>query len=186
MNPNVTLGTTYHPWRKLKATNFTSSSFTTKKSVIITSPPTGDGVLDEFAPKSGQFGSPVANWLLLRFFGAGSNDQTFDCRVWGWRLTLNAAGTPVAYDPMLLAHLTLTLGNSLSGIVGGAILDTDLEADTISLTSGTGATGDVIIVSPANDIRGAWVAIDMRGSLFPELDFDMTGATSGNALWAKG
>lgn len=183
MGASSLLMTTSHPWRKLKATNFTDTSFADKKSVATR--PTGDGVLDAFSPKGPPepHGIAVQNWLLLRFFGAGASDQTFSARVWGWRPSLSAAGALVGYDPMLLAEFALTL-SAAAGVAGQNILSTDLEVDTITLTHG--ASADVQIVSPALDIRGAWAAVDMRGCLFPEIQFDMTGATSGNVLWAKG
>lgn len=184
MNPNVSLATVYHPWRILSATNFTDSSFTERASTA-TRPSSSvrAGVIDKYAPPNGG-GHVVQNWLLLRFFGVGNDDTTFSARVLGWRESISATGA-VYYDQMLLAQYACILGN-LAGVAGTNILDTNKEVDTITLTYPSGGTADNIIVSPGNNIRGAWAAVDMRGCLFPEVEFDMTGATSANALWTKG
>lgn len=164
------------PWTKLKATNFTNASFGTLKSTL--TEPSGDGVIDLAVPETKGRGGSVDNALILKFFGTSASDQTANCRVWGWALE----ATTLSWENVLLAQFALTLGN-LAGTASCAITASDFEVDTIALTYGN---DDVVvsIVSPGNDVRGAYVMLDAIG--FPKLqvEFDRnSSAASLNALY---
>ena len=173
--------TTYHPFRRVKATNFTGSFQAVRQQK---SEPAFSGLLKEFAPKAYAFGSLVSNWLVLRPYGTDASDETFNMRVYGWRAALGDADGDVSYEAQLLAQFACTLGN-VQGAADCLINASNFECDTIVTTYG--ASADVQVVSPANDLRGAWCAVDLRGCVWPMVDFDMnSSAASANALWARG
>lgn len=173
--------TTAESWRKLKATNFETTSFAATLGQSTKTKPVADADtgLIEMIPSDIRPGASAPDSLLLKFFGAGSNDQTFSCRIFARSLEESMQ----SWESVLIAQFALTLGN-LAGAAGCAILDTDLECDTIVLTHGNDDV-DVSIVSPANDIRGANARIDGLGGRLVTVHFDMTGATSGNLLYRK-
>jgi hypothetical protein len=177
----LALATAYSPFRRVKATNFATSFQTVRQQKT---EPTFDGLLKTFSPPANQFGGLVQNWLLLRPYGTDANDEAFNMRVWGMRAALGDTDGDVSYEFQLLAQFACTLGN-IQGAANCLIGASDFECDTITLTYG--ATADVQIVSPANNERGAWCAVDMRGCVCPLVDFDMnSSAASANALWARG
>lgn len=172
--------TGYTPFRKVRATNFSGGFQTVRQQKAV---PSFDGLLKAFCPPATEYGAVVGNWLLLRPFGTDAADETFDMRVYGWRAAVADDGAH-SYEFQLLAQFACTLG-SAQGAAECLIGSSDFEVDTITLTHG--ASADVQIVSPGGDLRGAWCAVDMRGCVWPQVDFD-TGASaaSANALWARG
>lgn len=170
------IGTLSSRWRRLLAANSTSSSFGTLIETV-TEPveSTTSGVI-EMAPS----GSAGPNGLVAMFFGAGSNDQTFSVQVWGWESSL-LAGIDV-WNCVLLAQFACTLGN-IAGAAGGEVTASGLVVDTIALTYGNDDIS-VDITSPENNLQ-AHVVMDTKGFSKVQFQFDMTGATSGNALVRK-
>jgi hypothetical protein len=160
--------TEVNEWLELLDTNSTSSSFAATAPTA--TEPTGDNVIT-----LSRLGTMVCQNLMLAFFGAGNDDQTFDARVYGWQ---QVAGLWV---PTLLAQLSCTL-STVVGVAGYPVLNTERFADTYSLASGFNANVSVEVVSPANNTIGH-VLLDVRGFSKIQVDFDMTGATSANALY---
>lgn len=166
---SVTLTTLVNQWGRVRTTNATDSSFPSRISTITT--PASDGVIGN-ASGVGQ----VPNNLSLIFFGAGSDNDTFSARVIGW-----AKGNTL-WLPTILTQLDCTLSTAV-GVAGTDVLDTERFADTIAIASGFGSDGvNVRPLSPANNTI-AHVVVDLEGHALWEVTFDMTGATSGNALY---
>jgi hypothetical protein len=160
-------------WVKLKATNFTDTSFAARKSTL--TEPTGDGVVDLSNP--GQ--TSVQNGVMVKFFGTDANNENFKVRIYGWHRCLTAVAGVYSWEHILLADLACTLGN-LAGVASGSILDTDFEVDTITEVTAC----NVDLVSPASDIRGAHVMLDVKGASKIEFLFDRnSSAASANALY---
>lgn len=154
-------------WQKLKTTNFTDTSFATVGPTAIE--PTGDGVIDCV----GDTGAIVQNALLAKFFGTSANNQNFNVRILGWSRWLNANGV-YTWDFIILCQLAVTLGN-LAGAANCIITATDFQADTIVVTYGSTLSGEAPsenIVSPANDVPGAHVLVDTKGSRKVQFQFD--------------
>ena len=165
-----TLGTT---WQKVSSTNITTTSFTAANiaPIAAASVPTA-AVID-----IKQYVGTIPDKLMLQFFGAGSDNQTYDVRIIGWALSADAA----TYIPTTLAFITCTLSATV-GATGLMLVSTDRLVDTITLATGFLTTGVVEVTSPTLDIP-AHVVLDPRGFSKIQLDFDMTGATNGNAIY---
>ncbi len=165
-------------FKKLKATNFTTTSFAaTLGASTKTRPVAGDDVgLIDFLSGERMSGVVVPNSLLIRLFGAGADGNTFNARFLGWR----QESTTNSWESVLLAEVVATLGTG-AGAAGCAITATDLVVDTISLTHGNDDI-DLSIVSPALNVHGAYLKLENHGSGLVTVHFDMVTATSGNAL----
>lgn len=172
------------PLQRALATSSTATSFATLISKL--TEPSGDGV---FAfPSIGQ------KFLHASFFGAGADDTTFDARIVGW----DRIGTDPAFTlwvPRILASLSIILSTQV-GIVGCKVINTDRFADQIVVhatvapqstftdvvSAAAASRGTVEIFSPANNVI-AWAKIPLNGCEKVQFDFDMTGATNGNAVF---
>lgn len=137
--------------------------------------------------------------VRLTMFGAGSDNQTFDYRVFvgfvenpsdpveaqvvsvfyvgGGSATLSAAvgvsgSTLLSASERVADTLTWTLGSSSTTPKG--------IGETIETTRGQGRASAAW--SPANDSEAFVDIPELGGAAYLILDFDMTGATSGNAL----
>lgn len=154
---------------KLLSSNSTDSSFASKVPTV--TEPTGTGVLE----LSSIPGSMSDNILLVPF-GAGNDDTTFVLRLIGWRKV------SALWVPIPLCQVTATLSTAV-GVSGAAVTDSDRFADTLALASGFNSNVSTEIVSPTGNII-AHVMQDVKGFAKVEITFDMTGATSGNALYA--
>lgn len=154
---------------KIRSSNSTDSQFATKSPT--TTKPSGDGVT-EFAPSEG---GKVPNNLLVLPFGAGDDDTTFSVRVLGW----SCIGT--LWVPMILCEYSCTLSAAV-GVANADVTSSDRFADTLSLVANMGNEDiDTTFISPANNTPAHFL-VDIKGCQLVELTFDMTGATSGNAL----
>lgn len=173
--------TTAESWRKLKATNFTTSSFAaTLGQSTKTKPTAGDDVgVIEMIPADIRPGACAPDAVLLKFFGTDADGETFNCRIFAWAIE----ETNQSWESSLIAEFALTLGN-LAGAAGCAIAAADFEVDTIVLTYGNDDV-DVSIVSPANDVRGAYARIDGLGGRLLTAHFDLGTGASGNLLYRK-
>lgn len=173
----MNINTVASPWVKLYSANSTNASFGTVKST--TTKPTVSSTSGVFECLAGAApGALVQNAVLLRFFGAGSNNNTGKVRVWGW----SQERTTGSWENVLLAEFAITLGN-LAGAASCAIASTDLEADTITLTYGNDDV-DVSINSNAADVRGAYARVDTQGSQLVQVETDLnSSSTSLNCLY---
>lgn len=168
----IRLGTGKSGWHKLVDTNDTSSSFTSRIPTI-TKPTTN--ILNQNTPI-------IENVLMLAFFGAGTENTTFDARVIGWNAMafVKTDGSPgELWIPTPLAQFSCTLSATV-GVAGAPVTATDKFVDTITAAS-FNPTGGSEIVSPTGDLI-AHAVLDAKGCDLVQIDFDMTGATSGNAL----
>lgn len=159
------------PYRRALATSSTATSFTA---------PAPTTTKPALAVELAKIGSGVPTYLNLIPIGI-TNNQTFDMRVIGWR--------PVALDTFtdlwvgtILLGVSVTLGNVV-GVAGAAVLSSEYFADTMTVTIGN-ANVDYVVTSTANDTP-AHVLVDTKGCPLVEWQFDMTGATNGNCLFAQ-
>ncbi len=164
--------------------NSTATSFATLISTI--TEPSGTGVHSFLATLR-------RDKLLVSFFGAGADDSTFDARIVAWDRI--ESSTLTLWVPRVLCSLSLTLSTQV-GIAGAKVVATDRFADTMvvhatvapqpvftDLVSAAAATrGTVEIFSPANNLI-AWAKVPVNAPTKIQFDFDMTGATNGNALF---
>lgn len=168
---------TFHgEWKKAWATDSTATSFASTAPTTST-PYASDGVVD----MKGANSTSVSNVAIVKFFGAGADDDTFDWRIWGWREM--SAG----YDPILLAKGSCTISTCV-GVTGGLATSSHRFADTITVAHP--ATGNISyqVCSPKTDgidnIAGH-LTLDLKGCRYLQFDFDRTGTTSAcNALVA--
>lgn len=178
------------PWRKFRTVNCTDTSFPSK--IPTATEPTGVGataggaaVLDIIGNRK-ENGS-IQNGILLAFFGAGSDTNTMSVRGIGWSRVGSSPALAITdlnelWVPTPLFEVSVALSTP-TGVAGKAVINTDLFADTITITGTTANAGvNVNVVSPANDTI-AWMYADLTGHQKFELIFDMTGATDGNALY---
>jgi hypothetical protein len=153
------------------ATNATDTSFAAIIPTI--TEPSGDGVFS--VPGS----STAPGTLYIYPFGAGSDNQTFDLRVSGWRYAVSSGGGKL-WLPVTLCEMSCTL-STLVGIADAAAVATDRFADTITVNKGIGA----VWTATAN-ATPAMVAVPLCGCSKFKFSVDMTGATNGNAFFAYG
>lgn len=111
------------------------------------------------------------NSIELRFFGENASNDSFSARIWGLTRGSSLVGSTAteSWEATLLAELLITLGN-IQGVDGTLIENASFEADTIVKTYG--ASEDIVICSPANDLRGAWARIDHRSFPMIGIEFD--------------
>lgn len=159
-------------WVELLTSNSTAASFTALAATA--TEPTGAGVID--LPLTGD---AVNSFLQLIFFGAGADNSTFDARVSGW------SKVDTLWVPTPLVEVSCTLGAAV-GVASQAVLDTERFADTLSLAAAySGLAGSLAtVVSPAGDLV-ARLLLDLQGFRKFQVQFDMTGATSGNAIYKR-
>lgn len=187
---SVMIDTFASPWRKWRNVNCTDTSFPSKIPTV--TEPTGTGLTATDASVVDlvggvRVGASGKNAMVLAFFGAGSDTNTFSARLIGWNPLETDRGAPVTsgtqlWIPTVLCEVSVALSVQV-GIAAKALINTDRIADTITIVGTTANAGvNINIVSPANDTM-AYLLIDLMGFMKAELTFDMTGATDGNALY---
>ena len=179
---------------KVLATNSTAAAFALTEgfSDITTLRAAGYGIvpLGEFSTQNDANNSTVPSYsgVRLRAFGVGSDNTTFDVRVWAYT---PSGGTKGYVTLVGAASATLS---TLFGTDGTAIASANRIADTLtftlasSATSPTGPWSDIYsalvanvgIYSPANNTSAFIVLPELGSATYLIFDFDMTGATSGN------
>lgn len=152
------------PYTPIFGTNSTSSSFAS--IVPRVTPPTGAGIREL------ETNGTARRWANIIFYGAGSG--TFAAKVIGWQKTEASNSTGLWIPTVLLPSTTFTLG-SVTGVAGYDVADTDKFA-TASITETT-----LIVPSDATDGIQT-VRVGLFGFSKLQIAFDMTGATSANAL----
>lgn len=161
----------------------TSAAFATKTDVV--TKPSGANVIDLAHGNN----RPVAvpSKLLLHPNGVGSDNDTFDFKVWGVNPYFNKAAVDAdkreTWHYTLLGGFVATLNSSFKGVNRASIEDEIFYADTITLRTGEGGAANIayeIITLP--DIAPAYIKLPTLGFWLFEIEFDMTGATSGGVL----
>lgn len=170
---SITIKTKVSNMDKVRATNATDSSFPSRPPTK--TQPSGEGVYD-----AANGAAETGNILKIIPFGVGSNDQTFDIRILGWSKVGTGVGSGL-WVPVILAEASCVLSSSAPGVDNKLVDSTNFFCDTITALTALNALTSVEIVSPANNVPG-FLAVDYRGFKLIEIVFDMTGATSGNAL----
>jgi len=169
---------------KYLSTNSTQGSFTLAQGRTTTAPSN----LFSLGPAYGNRFRGVE----ITFFGSGSATQTFDYKVWGVKRGFpNINGTQVDYELLLICAGTATLGSTAGAATSGSILTTDLIAHTLSLPtissygaaiSSAYSAASPMVYSPGSNGMGRLYIPDCGNSSDIIVEFDMTGATSGNCL----
>lgn len=150
---------------------------------------------------------PAFRGLRLQFFGTGSDNTTFDYRVWIVRKGLNSRpyhtpGAAPGYGDWSLEYFgggTATLSTAVGAAASNVpVLSSERIADTLTWTVSTTATtpkgpgasieasnglGTSWVYSPA-DNTPAWLSIpDLDGAPYVLIEFDLTGATDANCVF---
>lgn len=179
------LETLSQSFRKARRVNQTSNGFVSK--IPTPTEPSGDAgtatggaVFDLANPSAG--GTVAQNSAIILPYAIGVNNNTFSVRIIGWRVTGMNAETAL-WIPVVLAELAVTISSTPIGAAGKDVLDTELFADTITLTTGN-ANVSIDVNSPADNTI-AHVVVDLKGFQKLELSFTTgASATSCNALLA--
>ena len=148
------------------ASSDASSSFTAK------APTTTQPTTNVITPPT--VGAKTPNLLQLVFFGAGNADVTYDYRIYGY------SKVSTLWVPQLLVGGSATL-SATTGVASAAVTNSYKFVDTLDIDLGN-SNVSAEVVSPAND-EVASLTLDMRGHSLIQVAFDMTGATSANALY---
>lgn len=183
---NILLETMSMAFRKARSVNQTSSSYVSK--VPTQTEPSGDAgsatgaSIIDLTSKDGII---AQNALLVVPFGAGSDGNTFNFRVIGWRYIGTNPQTRL-WVPVNLLELACTL-SAVVGVAGMEVTNSERFVDTISVTKGSTLSGEAAaenVVSPANDTI-AHLMVDVKGFTKLELSFETgSSATNCNALIA--
>jgi hypothetical protein len=184
---NATLiGTLSQSWQRARRVNATDNGFPSR--VPTRTKPSGKGTDAAQATSSAVFGDAdsllVQNSVMMKFYGVGSNNNTFSARLVGWAHVIEEGDLSSDFwDPTDLFEVQVTLTSTIVGPTNGLLGATQLFADTITLTGTTAnANVNIMICSPAND-RAGYLTIDFVGFQMIEPIFTTgASATSCNAL----
>ena len=163
---------------KAASSNITATSFATSRAYSTSAPATDS---------SGIAVACSANFAEITFFGAGSDGQTFDARI--TRVKKLQSSTATNYIGLCAKTVSCTM-SATTGVSGGVLTASDRLVDIITESTGSTEAGFVSIVPAtavaAKDATGengiAQLVVDCRGADYLWIDFDMTGATSGNCI----
>jgi len=180
--------------RKAFAANVNTSSFAALPPTVVR--PSGDGVYDYLGTASGFGGVPrTPKFLLMFFYGLGSNNDAFDIKVTGWRHLGNLPPQgSVIWIPQTLVVLSGIVSSTAKGVAGAPVLDTEFFCDTLTIktaavtepviTNDAGSQAFVQRYSAADDATPAWVKIPLQGVEIWQTQFDQTtGTPTMNALF---
>jgi hypothetical protein len=165
-------------WSKMLSANSTSAAY--PSTAITTTSPVATATSGIINLKHTESTPLVINNLMLAFYGAGSDNNTYTARVWGWQ-QLVSDGTPTLWIPTILAEITCQLC-TFTGTGSASIASTDRLCDTYALANGFNSNVSVEVVSPANN-TGGYVMIDVRGFSMVQVDFAMVTATNANCIY---
>lgn len=156
------------PIRAVLTAGTTQATFVAR--TVMTTEPTGGNVIN-LATNDWGHGINVPDRLKVIPVGGTTENQTFDMRIWGW----NKLATTNHYVPTFLVHVSATVGSvPIAALGAGAMI-----VDTLLLVAGTSNVD--VLHSPANNTP-AYAIIKVQGCQYMDFDWDMTGATNGNAL----
>lgn len=170
---------------KYLSTNSTSSSFAATANGRVATAPSN---MHSVGAGSGE----KFRGLELTPFGSGSANQTFDYKVWVVKRgypTFNGS-TAADYDQFLWCSGTVTLGAKAGVATSGGPTSSDLLGDTITVTPSAYCSASVSAYggiapsaySPADDTEARLFIPDVGDASDIFIEFDMTGATSGNFM----
>lgn len=181
------LETISQDFQKARRVNATDTSFPsripTKTRPALGLESAGSATSQDVIRTRGPNGAISQNLILVMPYGTGSDNDTFNLRLYAWRLVSPPNNDPNlnVYVPLMLCELACTLSATV-GVAGTPLVATERLVDTIVLT--TGSTANVTIVSPTGDIP-AHALIDFLGGPDLEFTFDVNSGTTGmNALVA--
>lgn len=144
--------------------NSTDTSFAALAELVGNIPSALGGELHNVAGK---------NQIIVWPFGVGADDITFSMRIVGsWKGELS-------WGQSVLFSCTNVCSTAV-GVAGGDVLATDRYSDSITLVDG--AAENIINTTTAN--TPALALVDMLGAQYIHFQFNMTGATSGNCMFA--
>lgn len=122
----------------------------------------------------------VADRIKVIPFGAGSDTDTFDMRLWAWDFLKETGTLGGIWIPTLLCDVSLALSTPV-GIASHKPVNTDRFVDSVTINHGDDNVNIRELSSAENLI--SYFVIDMEGAELLQFDFDMTGATNGNCLY---
>jgi hypothetical protein len=167
------------PLRRALSTNSTDTSFSAKNATETR--PSGAGVFDLLDSDLGlSSGSNVPSYIELIPYGADADTETFDMRLWGWKV-LPAAEAPDGRDvwvPIMLADVSCTLTSATAT----PLMADNFLCDTLVLNEGAADGAFTSIITTADDTTAS-LLVHTRGCQLIEFAFDLTGAESVNCLW---
>ncbi len=128
-------------------------------------------------------------------FGVGADNSTFDFKVWAVHRSFSGInGATLDYEKRLLCTVTATLGASV-GVAASGITSANRLADTLSAPTVTSYCTKMVaafgglapsVHSPADDSSACLFIPELGNASDIIVEFDMTGATSGNCLIERG
>lgn len=133
--------------------------------------------------------------VIIYPFGVGADNTTFDFKVWAvYRSYGNTNGDVLDYEKRLICTVSATLGSTagvaLTGPTSANKLVDTLSAPTVSAwaTKMVAAFGGVApsVHSAADQSQAALFIPELGNASDIIVEFDMTGATSGNCLIERG
>lgn len=178
-----TIETSSGRWIKARAVDATDTAFPAVVPLYAEPTRNGDTATEASYITLAREGGNIQNLVqIVPYASVGSSDDTFDMRVYGWRLFRGPylGVTRETWLPVFLGQFAVTLGDistqAASSVGAGAY------ADTISLTYPATSVPSVEVFSPANDLM-AHVTIDVKGFQKLQVTFDAGAqATAVNAL----
>lgn len=135
--------------------------------------PTGTGVI-----AMGTAGSLAPSQLQLVPYGQGTAGQTFDMRVWGWKLSSDG----VLYIPILLAQWACVL-SATAGVGSDTPSSSDKFCDSMTLTYGNELADCLTSSAGAGTNLVASCLVDAKGCPLVEVVFNIGTATNANAMY---
>jgi len=169
-------------WAKFASTDLVTTDFTTTPIIPTTTEPTASSTKAVIQWRgTGAGANECPNAILIMPYGTGSDNDTLDMRLYGWKRVSGSATT--LWRPTLILQISCTLSTDV-GIASAEVLNTHRFADTITATV---APTTAEIISPATlgvANQAAWVLVDGLGFDKLELTVDRILATAGNALYA--
>lgn len=175
-------------WRPFRATNANDNGYPSRVPTATEPVRSGNSAAQATTMAVVDFGSDtvqVQNAVKIKFYGVGSNNDTFSCRFIGWEF-VNPGNVALGFwDATDLFEVLVTLTSSITGVSGRTPDQTNLFADTITIVGATANAGvNINVVSPAND-RAGYLVVDFLGFRKVEPIFTTGGvATSCNAMYS--
>jgi hypothetical protein len=177
------------------ATNYSTSSYPAIVSTLTTPEPnyaSPNGVVDLSFNNNIQ-GNFSQNSVVVVPFGVGSNTNTFNVRVVGWKRVpspnVSGPGSPNfdLWVPLDLVEMICTIATAQPGVAGTLVPATNFFCTTIVVVTGSTLVGEAPsenIVSPGNG-QIAHFLVQLKGCQKLQFFFTTGGsATSCNCLWS--